>query len=99
VTGGDFFNTVAFTIPQAGEFGNAGRNTIPGPWSFSLNGSFGRSFTIRERKRLEFRIDTTNLTNHVNITNVGTVVNSSTYGLALVASQMRTVQVTVRFRF
>jgi len=99
VTGGDFFNPTAFTIPLPGEFGNAGRNTIPGPWSFSLNASFGRSFTIRERKRLEFRIDTTNLTNHVNITNVGTVVNSSTYGLALTAGAMRTVQGTVRFRF
>ena len=27
----DYFNTSAFTLPPAGEFGNAGRNTIPGP--------------------------------------------------------------------
>jgi hypothetical protein len=99
VEGGDFFDTGAFTIPPSGRYGNAGRNTIPGPWSFSLNSSFGRSFALSERRRLEFRLDATNVTNHVNITNVGTVVNASTYGLALAAGPMRTMQGTVRFRF
>ncbi len=99
VTGGEFFNLSAFTIPGAGLFGNAGRNTIPGPSNLSLNASFGRSFSLGERRRLEFRMEATNVTNHVNIASIGTVVNSLTYGLPLGAGSMRTMQGTVRFRF
>ncbi len=97
---GGFFNLAAFTLPVAGEFGNAGRNTIPGPGLFSLNLSLSRSFRMGDdRRRVEFRVDTTNITNHVSITNVYTVVNASNYGLASAASGMRTITGTVRFRF
>ena len=71
--------------PPTGELGDAGRNTIPGPWTWSLNTAFGRYFTIGgegSRKRLELRLETTNTLNHVNITNVNTVVGSTLYGLA-----------------
>lgn len=96
---GEFFNLLAFTIPPPGRFGNAGRNTIPGPGMFALNASFGRSFSLSERKRLEFRLEAQNVTNCVNITNVGTVVNALTYGLPLSAGGMRTMNALVRFRF
>jgi trimeric autotransporter adhesin len=99
ITGGAFFDLAAFTLPPSGRYGDAGRNTIPGPGSFSLNSSFGRSFSLSERRRLEFRLEATNLTNHVNIGSIGTVVNSNTYGIALAAGAMRTMQGTVRFRF
>jgi hypothetical protein len=97
--GGEFFNLAAFAIPQSGRFGNAGRNTIRGPAQFGLNASFGRSFNMGERRRLEFRVESNNMTKRVSITNVGTVVNSLTYGLPLAAAQMRNVQATLRFRF
>jgi hypothetical protein len=97
--GGEFFNLAAFTIPSSGRFGNAARNTIPGPATFSLNASFGRSFSLGERRRLEARLESTNVTNHVNISSFGTVVNSLTYGLPLTAGSMRTMQGVVRFRF
>jgi hypothetical protein len=96
---GEFFNLAAFTIPPAGRFGNAGRNTIEGPGMFALNASFGRSFSLSERKRLEFRLEAQNVTNSVNITNVGTVVNALTYGLPVSAGAMRTMNAVVRFRF
>lgn len=96
---GEFFNLAAFTIPPSGRFGDAGRNTIPGPAIFSLNAGFGRSFTLGERRRVEFRFDSTNVLNHPNITGIGTVVNSLTYGLPLTAGAMRTMQGTLRFRF
>ncbi len=44
--GGGFFNTAAFAVPLAGTFGDAGRNTIPGPGTVSLNTAFARSFTM-----------------------------------------------------
>ncbi len=95
-----FFNLLAFTslIPP-GEYGNAGRNTIPGPGLFNINLAFARSFTFTERRRLEFRIESNNVLNHVNYTNLYTVVNAVNYGLPSAAGAMRTMNAVVRFRF
>lgn len=101
LAGPGFFNLLAFAIPPPGRFGNAGRNTIPGPNTIALNMGFGRSFTLKgdTRRRLEFRVESSNVTNHVSYTSVGTVVNASNYGLPLAAAGMRTVTALVRFRF
>ena len=82
-----------------GTLGNAGRNTIPGIASWNLNASFGRSFNITERRRLEFRIESSNTLNHPNVTAVNAVVNGANYGLITGVSGMRTVQGVVRIRF
>jgi hypothetical protein len=97
--GTGFFNLGAFTIPVAGRFGNAGRNTISGPSRLSLNLSFGRSFRIDDRKRVELRVDSLNFLNHVSYTSLGTVVNASNYGLPLATASMRTLNAQLRFRF
>ena len=100
--GSGYFNLAAFTAPLPGELGDAGRNTIPGPWSWSLNAAFGRYFTLGgegSRKRLELRLETTNTLNHVNITNINTVVGSAQYGLPTTAGAMRTADINIRFRF
>lgn len=97
--GTGFFNTAAFTIPATGTFGNAGRDTIPGIPQFTLTGSFFRSFQIDEKRRIEFRIDSTNPINHVNITQINTTVGSIQYGLPTNASAMRSMTATVRLRF
>ena len=94
-----FFNMLAFTTPPPGQYGDAGRNTIPGPGLFSMNLSLQRTVTLRERTRLQFRVDSTNVTNHVNIAGIGTVVNSLTYGVPLGAGNMRTLSATLRLIF
>lgn len=95
-----WFNTAAFVVPPAGTFGNAGRNTIIGPGSVVLNLSLARSINLKsERRRLEFRIDTTNFLNHVNPSGLITVVNSSQYGEITNAGGMRAVTATLRLRF
>ncbi len=99
-SGSGFFNPAAFTIPPPGEYGDAGRNTIPGPGLFALNIAFARSFQFGEsRRRFELRFEANNVLNTVNITNVYTVVNATNYGLASTASTMRTLDVVTRFRF
>jgi hypothetical protein len=100
--GSGYFNLAAFTYPVSGELGDAGRNTIPGPWSWALNTAFGRYFTLGgegSRKRIELRLETTNTLNHVNITNVNTVFGSTLYGLPTAAGAMRTADINIRFRF
>jgi Carboxypeptidase regulatory-like domain len=98
--GSGFFNPAAFTVPPAGQFGNAGRNTIPGPGLLAVNAGFGRSFHFGDtRRRLEFRLEARNILNQVSFTNVNTVVNAPNYGLPISAASMRTVDAVVRFRF
>jgi trimeric autotransporter adhesin len=99
--GPGFFNPLAYTIPPSGRFGNSGRNTIPGLPRASLNLGVGRSFSLSgdNRRRIEFRVDAGNITNHVNYTSLGTVVNASNYGLPLATAGMRSVNGTLRFRF
>jgi Carboxypeptidase regulatory-like domain len=98
-SGAGFFNLNAFTVPAPGTYGDAGRNTIPGPGLFSINLAFARSFTFNERRRLEFRVESNNVMNHVNYTNLYTVVNAVNYGLPSAAGAMRTLDAVVRFRF
>jgi trimeric autotransporter adhesin len=96
---GSLFNTAAFAEPAAGLWGSAGRNTIPGPTAFSLNGSFGRIFRLGERRSADLQLQAQNLLNHVTITSWGTVVGSTNYGLATGAAAMRKITINLRFRF
>jgi hypothetical protein len=96
---GMLFNTAAFTAPAAGEWGDAGRNTIPGPTNFSLNGSVGRIFRIGERRSADLQFQAQNLLNHVCITGWGTVLGANNFGLAANAALMRKITLSLRFRF
>jgi hypothetical protein len=95
-----YFNLLAFTTPPAGQFGNAGVDTIPGLFHTSLNASLNRAFRFGEtRRQLQFRLSATNALNHVVITNIGTTVNSNMYGLPTGASATRAVTLLLRFSF
>jgi len=96
---GDFFNLAAFTVPPPGRFGNAGRNTIPGPHSLVFGLALGRTFRFTDRKRMDFRLESQNVTNHVNISAINGVINSLNYGLATAAAPMRSISGQLRFRF
>jgi hypothetical protein len=98
-SGSGFFNTAAFVVPATGTFGDAGRDTIPGIPHFSLTASLFRSFRIDDKRRIEFRIDTVNPLNNVNITGINTTVGSIQYGLPVNAGAMRSMTATVRLRF
>ncbi len=100
VTGGAaFFNLGAFAVPAANRFGNASRNTIPTPRTLTINASLGRTFFLGESRSLEFRLDSSNTGNFVNVTRFGTVVNASTYGVMTGVQGMRTMSTTMRLRF
>ena len=95
-----FFNLAAFTTPPAGQYGNAGRDTIPGPMIIGLNSALNRVWRFGEtRRQLQLRLSATNALNHVEITGWGTVVNAATYGLPTAASGTRSVVLTMRFNF
>ncbi|HXG56693.1 MAG TPA: hypothetical protein VNJ03_15050, partial [Vicinamibacterales bacterium] len=53
-----------FTTPGPGEFGNTGRNFFRGPGSYFVNLSLAKRTKITGSQILEFRADSTNVTNH-----------------------------------
>jgi hypothetical protein len=98
--GQPYFNTLAFTTPLAGQFGNAGRSTIPGLFRVTINSQLNRSFRFAESRRtLTFSVNAANVLNHVTITSIGTTVNSSSYGLPTAASATRGITLNSRFNF
>lgn len=97
----DFFNMAAFTVPPAGDFGNAGRNTIPGPGMVNFNMSLMRIVTLAQEKgiRLNFRIEANNIFNHPNYTGIATTVDATNYGRVTSVGGMRTLSMTMRLMF
>jgi hypothetical protein len=99
-SGSGYFNLAAFAVAPAGQFGNAGRDTIEGPGETMLNSAIARSFQFGEsRRRLEIRVEGSNVLNKVNITSLYTTVNAINYGLPTAAGSMRTLNLVARFRF
>jgi len=92
-------NPAAYSAPLPGEFGNAGRDSITGPFQFSLNASAGRTFRLSDRLSGDLRIDSTNPLNHVTFPSWNTTFGSAQFGLPLTASAMRSLTTGFILRF
>jgi len=62
-----FFDPTVFKKPAVGTFGNLKRNALRGPKYWRTDASLFKKFRFTESKELEFRIETVNLFNHVNL--------------------------------
>jgi hypothetical protein len=96
---GRHLNMDAYTSPQEGSWGTAGRNSITGPGQFSLDASLARTFHPTPRLFLDVRVDAANLLNHAVFTGWNTTINSRQFGLPLAAGPMRRIATTLRLRF
>jgi hypothetical protein len=94
-------NPAAYSAPLAGEYGNAGRDSIIGPSVFSLNASAGRTFRLSDRLSGDLRIDSTNPLNHVTFTSFNTTFGNAQFGLPPpgAANAMRSLVVGFIVRF
>jgi len=57
--------TPIFTNPLPGTRGNFSANQVPGPGSWNTDGAMSKSVKLTEGKSLQFRVDATNVFNHV----------------------------------
>lgn len=96
---GFFLNPAALSIPAAGKWGNAGRNSITGPGQFTVNAALGRTFRSSDRFSFDLRIEAANAINNVTYPSWNTTFGSAQFGLPNTANQMRTLQVILRSRF
>ena len=94
-----WFNTAAFTVPAAGTYGTAGRNTIIGPGSIGLNMALSKDFQMKDNMALQISAQATNVLNHINYTGIDTTVNSRTFGQVISVGTTRRITMNARFRF
>jgi hypothetical protein len=64
-----WFNTAAFAQPALGEAGNSGRNILRAPGISNFDLSLFKNFTLSERLRLQFRLESFNAFNHTQFGN------------------------------
>jgi hypothetical protein len=60
----NWINPAAFTLPAAGEFGDAPRNLLRGPGTWQVDIGAAKSFVFGERAELQFRSEFFNIFNH-----------------------------------
>jgi hypothetical protein len=105
---GFFFTPTPFTQPQGLTFGNTGRNQFRGPGAWNLDFSLFRGFPMGAAgRRLEFRAEFFNLTNHPKFANPDADLSSSTFGRIYTAgdgsrdagSGERQIRLGLRFQF
>ena len=63
-TWNQWFNPAAFAIPQPGQFGNCGANTLVGPGIYVMHASLSKDFRIFERLKATLTGQFSNVMNH-----------------------------------
>jgi hypothetical protein len=104
-----FFDPCVFSVPDAGTLGNLGRNTLIGPSVFNMDVSLQREFPLGNGRRLQFRAEFFNVTNHptfrtpatgssVVFTGLGRF-NPTAWRYTATATTARQTQFALRFSF
>ncbi len=86
-------------ITEAGNFGNAGRNTVRGPGAGNFDLSLLKDFSVSESTRLQFRAECFNLTNHANFSLPVNNLASPSFGRILEAGAARLIQFGLKLMF
>ncbi|MGC1783523.1 MAG: TonB-dependent receptor [Acidobacteriaceae bacterium] len=99
-----WFNPAAFSPPVnpvtgAPEYGNASRNSIPGPGTVSVDMSLSKTIHFGGTRSLELRGTANNVFNTVQYATVNSYIDSPTQGQVTSAATMRQILFLARFRY
>jgi hypothetical protein len=76
-----WFDAAAFSAPTPGFFGSSAKGVIKGPGTQVLHATIAKQFSIRERFRLRFELNASNVLNHPNYVDPDTnISNKATVG-------------------
>ena len=115
LSGGNYsYDTLVFSNPGRGRFGDQERNAMRGPGYWRTDASLFKKFRLAETKELEFRVESVNVFNHVNLgapdsfvgsfDQTGKLNASPTLGRIFTtaffgADPMRNLQFALKFKF
>lgn len=104
-----WFNTAAFVNPPLYTYGNLGRvlPDVRNPGVVNVDLSIIKDFSIKERARIQFRAESFNVANHVNlgfpnatfVPGTNGLNNSSTFGTITSARDARSIQLGMKLIF
>jgi hypothetical protein len=95
-----WFNVAAFANPALGTNGSAGRSILDGPGYRNVDLGVFRDIRLKGRAMFQFRIETTNVFNIVNLNNPGlSLAAPATFGKIRSAKDMRRIQLGGRVSF
>jgi hypothetical protein len=82
-------------------YGNLGRNIFRGPFEQNWDFSLGKTFSITEKQRINFRSEFFNVWNHANFRNPSFVdVSGPNFGaITSTAGTPRIIQLVLRYQF
>ena len=98
----EWFNTSCFTPTPQGQIrpGNAGRGVVRGPGYENWDASLAKTFSMKERYKLQFRAEALNATNHPNPNGFGsTNITSSLFGQITSYRAARRMQLGLKLEF
>jgi outer membrane receptor protein involved in Fe transport len=99
-TADHFFNTDAFSAPAPFTFGNAGRDTVPGPGNNIFDFALHREFRLLEGHKVQFRAESFNAFNHPNWGIPGPYPDFGPFfGKIFTSGEPRRVQFALRYDF
>ena len=97
-----WFDTSQFTLPAQFTFGTLGRNhpNLRGDTLKQLDGSIFKTFSVKERLKVQFRGEAFNLANHPLFSDPNTTVTSGTFGIVTnQENQPRQIQLSLKLLF
>jgi hypothetical protein len=98
-TTGRWFNTAAFTLAPQFTIGNSSRNPVVGPGYKTLDLMLGKTFTITERWRTEFRAEVFNLANTPPLGNPNGSFGNAAFGTITTALDPRVFEFVLKLQF
>ena len=69
-----YFDPCAFALPEAGTYGNLGRNTVIGPGLTNFDFALVKNIPFLENKSVQFRAEAFNLFNHPSFNRPGALL-------------------------
>ena len=94
-----YLNKAAFAVNALGTYGVLGRNTYRGPGSFNTDLGLHKDFRLTEKQKIQFRFESFNAFNNVNLANPTATVTSGNFMKITSASDPRILQFALRFEF
>jgi hypothetical protein len=98
----DAAGNVLLTNPEPGQPGALAKNAIYGPTRLALDANLIKTIRITESKEFVFRIDATNVLNHVNFDNPvanALEINNASFGRIVTADSARRFTISGRINF
>ena len=96
----NWFNKFAYADPGKYTFGNVHRNSLYGPGYTNLDLSFGKTFSVMERYKLEIRADARNVLNHASFGGPDSAIDDThPANISSVTDSGRHIQLYAHFSF